>query len=167
MTPTCWLNLYMQIHYNAKDLCAQSLHENVSYNFQFPQYSAYEFVQASNIIDSFTMDPEYLKYSYSIIAAAAMYFIFGKQVALLVSGLTWEALKPCVKYMSIINKSISESDDPRLHSLIQQETDERQLASFRSARKHTPNMISDESHLMQTHVIDLKFYVSINLRNFI
>lgn len=86
MTPSGWLNLYMQIHYNAKDVAKQKLHARISSNFQFPQYSAYQFVRASHLIDLFTMDPGYLKFSYSIIAAGAMYYIFGKQVALLVSG---------------------------------------------------------------------------------
>lgn len=87
MTASGWLNLYMQIHYNAENLRKQKLHEGVSSTFQFPQYSAYEFIKASHLIDLFSMDPGFLKFSYSIIAAGAMHYVFGKDVALTVSGI--------------------------------------------------------------------------------
>lgn len=158
MTPSGWLNLYMQIHYNAKEVAKHKLHEGMSTNFQFPQYSGYQFVRASHLIDLFTMDPGYLKFSYSIIAAGAMYYTFGKQVALLVSGLTWDRLEPCVKYMSVFNKILNSSKDLRLQTVGQQESDERLMATFRSIRTNCPNLISDENHALQTHIVDLECY---------
>lgn len=87
MTPTGWLNLYLQIHYNVNNLKKQKLHEGVTSNFQFPQYSGYEFTRASHVMDLFSMDPGYLDFSYSIVAAGAVHYIFGKDIALNVSGI--------------------------------------------------------------------------------
>lgn len=87
MTPTGWLNLYMQIHYNVTNLTKQKLHEGVTSNFQFPQYSGYEFTRASHVMDLFSMDPGFLEFSYSIVAAGAIYYVFGKDIALNVSGI--------------------------------------------------------------------------------
>lgn len=88
MTPTNWLNLYMQIHYNAQNLVKNNLHEGVT-NFQYPQYSSYEFTKASHVMDLFSMDPGFLEFSYSVVAAGAMFYTFGKEVALKVSGLLY------------------------------------------------------------------------------
>ena len=86
MTPTSWLNLYMQIHCNSENLRKQRLHMDVTNNFHFPQYSAYQFVRASYFIDLFSMDPGFLRFSYSVIAAAAIYYIIDKETALMSSG---------------------------------------------------------------------------------
>lgn len=86
ITASGWLNLYMQIHYDAHNVVRQKLHREINKNFLFPQYSGYQFVRASQVIDLFSLDPGFLRFSYSVIAAAAMYFIFGKKDALSVSG---------------------------------------------------------------------------------
>lgn len=85
MTPTTWLNLYMQI-YCSNDYSKKQLEVDAQDNFHFPQYSAYQFIRASHLIDLFSMDPGFLRFSYSVIAAGAMYYIFGKEVAISVSG---------------------------------------------------------------------------------
>lgn len=85
MTPTTWLNLYLQI-YCSNDYKKCQLELNNQNNFHFPQYSAFQFVRASHLIDLFSMDPGFLRFSYSIIAAGAMYYIFGKEIATTVSG---------------------------------------------------------------------------------
>lgn len=76
----------MQIYFDAQNVVRQKLHHEINRNFLFPQYSGYQFIRASQIIDLFSLDPGFLRFSYSVIAAAAMYFIFGKKVALNVSG---------------------------------------------------------------------------------
>lgn len=86
ITPSCWLNLYMQLHVDSNEALIQGLHSNLNYEYIFPKYSGYLFMKASQIIDLFSLDPGFLKYSYSIIAAAAMYFILGRNAALHVSG---------------------------------------------------------------------------------
>lgn len=87
MTPTGWLNLYMQLHYNTEKIAEQCHRHEPSRDFIFPQYSAFQFLQASNLIDLFSLDPGFLLYTYSIIAAAAMYFLYGRKVAMEVSGI--------------------------------------------------------------------------------
>lgn len=85
MTPTTWLNLYMQIYCSA-DHGKKQLSVDTENHFYFPQYSAYQFVRASHLIDLFSMDPGFLRFSYSVIAAGAMCYILGKEAALFVSG---------------------------------------------------------------------------------
>lgn len=86
MTPTGWLNLYMQLHYNSEKIAEQCFRHEPSRDFIFPQYSTHQFLQASHLIDLFSLDPGFLLYTYSVIAAAAMYFMFGRNVAMNVSG---------------------------------------------------------------------------------
>lgn len=86
LTPSGWLNLYMQIHTDARNLALQGIHGDVNTEFFYPRYSGYKFIKASQIIDLFSLDPGFLRYSYSTIAAAAVYFVYDKNVALTVSG---------------------------------------------------------------------------------
>lgn len=87
MTPTGWLNLYMQIHFDSKKCCkAETKVNNVNRSFFFPQYSAYQFIRGSHLIDLFSLDPGFLLFNYSVIAAGSMYYLFGRSVALNVSG---------------------------------------------------------------------------------
>ncbi|XP_018320665.1 G1/S-specific cyclin-E1 isoform X1 [Agrilus planipennis] len=158
MTPSGWLNLYMQIHYDAASVRRQKLREGLNRDFVFPQYSAYQFVRASHLMDLFSLDPGYLRFSYSVIAAAAMYFIFGKRVALTVSGLGWDQLKHCVEYMAVFYKVIRDTPDPKLHSIPTHEIDQRQLACYRYIRTKVPDLVPDENHSLQTHSVDLDYF---------
>lgn len=88
MTPTGWLNLYMQIYYDNRTKDSfRGNQGNGNDNFLFPKYSSYQFIKASHLIDLLSFDPGYLLFNYSIIAASAMYFMFGRTVALKVSGI--------------------------------------------------------------------------------
>ncbi|XP_017781654.1 PREDICTED: G1/S-specific cyclin-E [Nicrophorus vespilloides] len=158
MTPTGWLNLYMQIHINSEKFKDRSISLAVDANFQYPQYSGYKFVEASHLIDLFTMDPGYLKFSYSTIAAGAMFFIFGKHTALSVSGLRWKQLKPCVSYMAVFHHIIQKTYDPRLVSVVPFIDDERLEGSLRFLRKNVPNIVFNENHSIQTHLINLDMF---------
>lgn len=162
MTPTSWLNLYLQIYYDAERVINQRLHRDISRDFFFPQYSGYKFVRASQIIDLFSLDPGFLQFSYSVIAAAAVYFVLGKQAAIRVSGLKWEQLRYCVEYMAVFNKVIRDSLDPRLVSMPTSESD-AQLASMgapnnRTLRVAIPLLMPNENHAMQTHCVDLDYF---------
>lgn len=86
MTPSDWLNLYMQLHFKADELTPQRIHREINKDFLFPQYSGFQFTRASLLIDMMSLDPGFLRFSYSTVAAAAMYFMYGKQAALTVSG---------------------------------------------------------------------------------
>ncbi|GJQ67392.1 hypothetical protein Trydic_g5086 [Trypoxylus dichotomus] len=157
MTPTTWLNLYLQI-YCSNDFKKSQIEIRNQTSFHFPQYSAYQFVRASHLIDLFSMDPGFLRFSYSIIAAGAMYYIFGKEVAESVSGYQWKRLEACIEYMSVFNQLINDSKDSRLQSVCTQDIDDSLLGNFRFLKKKISTLVKDESHCMQTHVVDLDFF---------
>ncbi|XP_030756662.1 G1/S-specific cyclin-E1 [Sitophilus oryzae] len=159
MTPTDWLNLYMQIHFQAPTVIRQRLHEDTTRNFLFPQYSGYQFTRASQMIDAFSLDPGFLKFSYSTMAAAAVYFMYGKQPALDVSGLTWEQLQPCAEYMAAFYLVLRDTPDPRLISCKsdtpQEDQSQPHLASI---RQKVPELVKDENHSLQTHVVNMEYF---------
>lgn len=160
-TPTGWLNLYMQIHANAKMVALQGLHSDINREFIYPKYSGYEFVRASQVIDLFSLDPGFLRYPYSVIAAAAMYFMHGKVVALNVSGLVWEELKDCVEYMAVFYKVIRDSVDPKLNSLIIFEEPTINTPNYGTLKANIPNILTNENHSIQTHCVDLNYFVGV------
>lgn len=159
MTPSDWLNLYMQIHFQAPSVIRRKLNQDTTRNFLFPQYSGYQFTRASQMIDAFSLDPGFLKFSYSTIAAAAMYFMYGKQVALDVSGLTWEQLQPCAEYMAAFYLVLRDTPDPRLISCKSDTPQEDQgQAQLASIRHNVPNLVKDENHSLQTHVVNMEYF---------
>nr|XP_022901310.1 G1/S-specific cyclin-E1 [Onthophagus taurus] len=159
MTPTSWLSLYMQILQNL-DNNKKLLDNDGIDDFQFPQYSAYQFVMASQLIDLFSMDPGYLRYSYSVIAAGAFYYIYGKEATIKVSGLSWPQFEDCVEYMAVFHKVLKNSNDPRLKTTfpIQDLEDNSNTSSLRFLKKRVPGLVSDELHCLQTHVVDLDYF---------
>ncbi|KAF7282087.1 cyclin E [Rhynchophorus ferrugineus] len=159
MTPTDWLNLYMQIHFQAPNVIRQKLHQDTTRNFLFPQYSGYQFTRASQMIDMFSLDPGFLKFSYSTIAAAAIYFMYGKKPALEVSGLTWEQLQPCAEYMAVFYLVLRDTPDPKLVSCKTDTSEEDQGQSHLcSARHKVPQLVKDENHSLQTHVVNMEYF---------
>ncbi|KAL1489143.1 hypothetical protein ABEB36_014085 [Hypothenemus hampei] len=159
MTPSDWLNLYMQIHFQAPSVVRRKLLQDTTRNFLFPQYSGYQFTRASQMIDAFSLDPGFLKFSYSTLAAAAMYFMYGKQVALDVSGLPWSQLQPCAEYMAAFYLVLRDTPDPKLISCKsdtpQEEHGQPHLASVRN---RVPNLVKDENHSLQTHVVNMEYF---------
>lgn len=170
MTPDCWLNLYLQIHAKVKEHLNPEIDKNIRWDFIYPIYSAYEFVHSSQIIDLFSMDPAYLQYPYSVIAAAAVYFTHGKDTALSVSGLPWKHMQNCVKYMSAFYKVIRTSVDPRLKSIISLKVPANYAPNrFRiqldcgALKKNIPNLLTTDEHSIQTHCVDIELYVEATL----
>lgn len=159
MTPSDWLNLYMQIHFQAPNVTRQKLHIDINKQFLFPQYSGYQFTRASQLLDMFSLDPGFLKFSYSTLAAAAMYFMYGKKAALSASGLTWKQLQPCAEYMAVFYHVIRDSCDPKLISckgeIAAEEAANRTLANIRFNVK---NLVKDENHSLQTHVVNMDYF---------
>lgn len=87
LTVSGWLNLYMQIYYNIKNFRDSDFDKStVNDDFVFPQFSAFSFVRASQLVDLCSLDDGMLRFQYSIIAASAMYYIFNREQALVVSG---------------------------------------------------------------------------------
>lgn len=159
MTPSDWLNLYMQIHFQAPKVTKQKLHIDMNRDFFFAQYSGYQFTRASQLIDMLSLDPGFLKFSYSTIAAAAMYFMYGKKAALSASGLTWSQLQPCAEYMAVFYHVIRDSPDPRLLSCKgDASADEQSCTSLESIRHKVKDLVKDENHSLQTHVVNMEYF---------
>ncbi|KAF5281208.1 hypothetical protein FQR65_LT14823 [Abscondita terminalis] len=153
MTPTGWLNVYMQIH----SVCDRNDREELDTekNFFYPQYSSYQFVWTSHLMDLFTLDPEYFLFSYSVIAASAMFFSFGKKVALKVSGMQWDDLKDCVEHMTVYYIVLRDADDPRLRSVFSQTAENGLDESVNISISKLANI---ENHTMQTHVVNTNYF---------
>ncbi|KAG5899043.1 hypothetical protein JTB14_000067 [Gonioctena quinquepunctata] len=159
MTPSDWLNLYMQIHFQAGSVTRQRLHVDINKGFFFPQYSGYQFTRASQLTDMFSLDPGFLKFSYSTIAAAAMYFMYGKKVALTTSGLSWAQLQPCAEYMAVFYHVLKDSPDPKLQSCKGDPVVEDQSNTSLDSIRHTvKNLVKDENHSLQTHVVNMEYF---------
>ncbi|XP_050302535.1 G1/S-specific cyclin-E1 [Anthonomus grandis grandis] len=159
MTPSDWLNLYMQIHFQAPSVVRRRLHQDTTRNFLFPQYSGYQFTRASQLLDAFSLDPGFLKFSYSTLAAAAMYFMYGKQVAADVSGLTWDQLQPCAEYMAAFYLVLRDTPDPRLISCKSDTPqDDKGFPNLESKRHRIPQLVKDENHSLQTHVVNMEYF---------
>ncbi|KAK9889476.1 hypothetical protein WA026_004750 [Henosepilachna vigintioctopunctata] len=159
MTPSDWLNLYMQLHSKADELTPQKIHKDINKDFIFPQYSGYQFTRASLLIDMMSLDPGFLRFSYSTVAAAAMYFMYGKHAAVSVSGLTWDQLKHCAEYMAVFYHVLQNSKDPRLQSCtVDISNDEHSQRSLEVIRQNCKDVVLDENHSLQTHAVNMDFF---------
>lgn len=87
VTPTAWLGIYMQL--NVNNLTPASFSrigkqvvgatgEAADDAFIYPQFSTYEFVQTSQLLDLCSLDVGMANYSYSVLAAAAISHAFNR-----------------------------------------------------------------------------------------
>ncbi|KAF2880153.1 hypothetical protein ILUMI_26016 [Ignelater luminosus] len=152
LTATVWLNLYMQIYYN------QSRKNEVQDdNFFYPQYSGVEFVFASHLIDFFTLDLGFVLFRYNVIAATAMFFLYGKTIALKVSLLDWEDIQDCVKYMAAFHCVVKTSSDPKFQSIACRNDNQQHSSSYKYVKVQVPHLTMGEHHILQT-VIDVQYF---------
>ena len=84
-TANCWLGIYMQLA-NALDERQVTESKENRAAFEMKQFSSHTFVQAARLLDLCTLDLVSLRYSYSVIAAAAVYHTKGEHIALKTSG---------------------------------------------------------------------------------
>ncbi|XP_034029811.1 G1/S-specific cyclin-E2-like [Thalassophryne amazonica] len=87
-TPISWLKLYAQVD-------AQRDGEN----FLVPQFSQESYVQIARLLDLCTLDISSLDFSYSVLAAAAFCHFSSFDVLHKVSGLKWDSVSLCVRWM--------------------------------------------------------------------
>lgn len=74
-----WLSVYMQLYVNNRTprTLSKNLDQNVNVKdeddaFLYPQFSGYEFVRTTQLLDLCTLDVELASFSYSVLAAAAI-----------------------------------------------------------------------------------------------
>ncbi|XP_029038801.2 G1/S-specific cyclin-E1-like [Osmia bicornis bicornis] len=143
VTAPGWLNIYMQI---------ESGDWSNPNAFIYPQYGGLQYSQAAQLLDLATLDEGSLKFPYSHIAAAAIYHTQGRECALRVSRIPWEQLAPCVKWLTpFAITAAEESSQFLLRSTILPV----ESHSGSGLRASVPNIVMDESHRIQTHVVDL------------
>ncbi|XP_076622037.1 cyclin E isoform X2 [Colletes latitarsis] len=143
VTTPGWLNIYMQIE--SGDWSRPNA-------FIYPQYGGLQYSQAAQLIDLATLDEGSLKFSYSHIAAAAIYHTQGRECALRVSRIPWEQLAPCVKWITPFAITAAEEGS---QFLLRSTISPVESHSGSGLRATVPNIVMDESHRIQTHVVDL------------
>ncbi|XP_075151410.1 cyclin E [Haematobia irritans] len=121
--------------------------------FIYPQFSGMEFVQTAQLLDLCSLDVGVGNFPYSVIAAAAISHTFNRETALRCSGLEWKAIQPCAKWMQPFFEVISE-ESHNLHLLEQNE----QISTKYGLGHICPNIVTDESHIIQTHTTTMTMF---------
>ncbi|XP_043520991.1 G1/S-specific cyclin-E1 [Frieseomelitta varia] len=143
VTAPGWLNIYMQIE--SGDWSRPNA-------FIYPQYGGLQYSQAAQLLDLATLDEGSLKFPYSHIAAAAIFHTQGRECALRVSRIPWDQLAPCVKWLTPFAMTAAEEDS---QCLLRSTIISLESHSGSGLKATVPNIVMDESHRIQTHVVDL------------
>jgi len=84
ITVTGWLGVYMQLNVNNRtpaslaNIGKQAAAGQDDDAFIYPQFSGFEFVQTSQLLDLCTLDVGMANYPYSVLAAAAISHTFNR-----------------------------------------------------------------------------------------
>jgi len=127
VTPVSWLTVYLQIANRRLNLPSK---ENIDENFEMPYFSAVHLCRGSELIDICCLDTGFLQFSYSIIAASALYHMVGKDLVE-VTGHKHEELFPCIQWLA-----------PFASALLQQQV---------KPPKHFEKIPREDSHNIQVH----------------
>ncbi|XP_067652161.1 G1/S-specific cyclin-E-like isoform X1 [Haliotis asinina] len=128
MTCNAWLSVYLQVANMEQIVKAED-------GFVFPQFSGHAFVQIARLLDVCMLDLGCLQFTYSVLAASALYHMTSQDVALAVSGLSWQDILPCVQWMSPFAVTVREDGPVEI--------------------KFFPTVPSEDCHNIQIHNIDL------------
>ncbi|KAM7352798.1 cyclin E isoform 2-T3 [Cochliomyia hominivorax] len=121
--------------------------------FIYPQFSGLEFVQTAQLLDLCSLDVGVGNFPYSVIAAAAISHTFDRETALRCSGLDWQTIQPCARWMQPFFEVISE-ESHNLHLLEQNE----QITTKFGLGHICPNIVTDDSHIIQTHTTTMTMF---------
>ncbi|XP_073824161.1 cyclin E [Musca autumnalis] len=121
--------------------------------FIYPQFSGMEFVQTAQLLDLCSLDVGVGNFPYSVIAAAAISHTFNRETAVRCSGLEWKTIQPCARWMQPFFEVISE-ESHNLHLLEQNE----QISTKFGLGHICPNIVTDESHIIQTHTTTMTMF---------
>ncbi|XP_063357982.1 G1/S-specific cyclin-E [Cydia amplana] len=163
ITINSWLNVYMQLASEGRSAKRRLISETDvganalrGYTFVFPQYSSLEFVVCGQLIDLAVLHVDVNQFSYSVVAAAAIAHAFDKELAIRVSGWTWEVLEPCYRWLA---PSVAVVKAEGAVSAVRGGDGE---FLQRAAGLHLicPDLNVDESHRIQSHNVTLDMFVS-------
>ncbi|XP_061388459.1 G1/S-specific cyclin-E [Musca vetustissima] len=180
VTAIGWLGVYMQLNVNnrtpasfqasQRKLNKQRIPPAASHNidavnrlatktgevddaFIYPQFSGMEFVQTAQLLDLCSLDVGVGNFPYSVIAAAAISHTFNRETAVRCSGMEWKTIQPCARWMQPFFEVISE-ESHNLHLLEQNE----QISTKFGLGHICPNIVTDESHIIQTHTTTMTMF---------
>lgn len=162
-----WLSIYMQLNdttgktdstgINPEELLLLNS-SKWSRSFIYPQFSGMNFARTAQLLDLCSLDVEMANFPYSIVAAAAVGHVLGRNVASRVSGLSWSAIAPCAKWMEPYYQILEEEADEK--PLMLQEMNEQ--VDYNYAVTHVcPNLNKDIMSILQTHSTSLETFVRI------
>ncbi|BFF94218.1 G1/S-specific cyclin-E [Drosophila madeirensis] len=160
ITITGWLGVYMQLNVNNRtpasftQIGKQNATEKAADDaFIYPQFSGFEFVQTSQLLDLCTLDVAMANYPYSVLAAAAISHTFSRETALRCSGLDWQVIQPCARWMEPFFQVISKK------AAYLQVNEQNEQVSNKFGLGHVcPNIVTDDSHIIQTHTTTMDMY---------
>lgn len=160
-----WLGLYMQVNVTSRMAEVNGggssrkqqvkVEPRCSESFVYPQFSGMEFAQTAQLIDLCSLDVGLANFPYSVIAAAAVSHTFDRKTATTVSGLDWEVIAPCAKWMEPYFLVIC--DENEISPLALLESNEQVKGSYGLAHV-CPNLVADSSHIIQTHTTSLDMF---------
>ncbi|XP_017067114.2 G1/S-specific cyclin-E isoform X2 [Drosophila eugracilis] len=158
ITITGWLGVYMQLNVNNRTPASFSqIGKQKSMEaddaFIYPQFSGFEFVQTSQLLDLCTLDVGMANYSYSVLAAAAISHTYTREAALRCSGLDWQVIQPCARWMEPFFRVISQKA-----AYLQLNEQNEQVSNKFGLGHICPNIVTDDSHIIQTHTTTMDMY---------
>lgn len=127
VTPVNWLTVYLQI---ANRRLNNTSKDKVDENFDMPYFSAVHLCRVSELIDLCCLDTGFLQFSYSIIAATALYHMWGKDLSD-ITGHKHDELFPCIQWLAPFANAIHHEQVKPI--------------------KHFDKISRDDSHNIQVH----------------
>ena len=139
-TANYWLGICMQLANALENKEKVESKDNSGSNkMEMKHFSSHTFLQATQLLDLCTMDILSLRYTFSAIAAAAVYHVVGERVAIECSGYSWEEISSCIYWMAPFALTLRESGPVEVKTFSQ--------------------IPIEDSHNIQTHNVDLSILV--------
>lgn len=134
-TAISWLKLYSQVEAQ-KD----------GANFLVPHFSRETYIQITQLLDLCILDINSLDYTYGILAAAAFCHFFSFEVVHKVSGVSWDSVGPCVRWMRPFMETVRALPQVQLKSF-----DKVKSEDLHNIQTHTSylSMLSDAHQRQQ------------------
>ncbi|XP_013149557.1 PREDICTED: G1/S-specific cyclin-E isoform X2 [Papilio polytes] len=161
LTINAWLNVYMQVSSEARgakrrligesDVAANALR---GYTFVFPQYSSLEFVVCGQLVDLAVLHVDVNRFAYSTVAAAAMAHAFNKELAMRVSGYSWESLAACYSWLGPFVSVVRAAGG----ASVVRGGDGEFVQRAAGLQLLCPSLNRDESHRIQHHNVTLDMF---------
>ncbi|XP_045523890.1 G1/S-specific cyclin-E [Pieris brassicae] len=161
ITINSWLNIYLQLASEGRSAKRRLIGEKEvgvnalrGYTFVFPQYSSLEFVICGQLVDLAVLHVDVNKFANSAIAAAAIAHAFSRDLALRVSGYSWEALESCHRWMAAFAAGVRAEGA----ECVVRGGDGEHVQRAAELSLICPDLNMDESHRIQAHNVTLDMF---------